>query len=198
MLQRIRSAMTYANVMATFATFVALGGGAYAAVKVTGKDVKDSSLTGRDVKNASLTGTDVKDRSLSATDFQTGQVPAGPAGSPGPPGQTGPQGSVGPPGPQGDPGEPGSTLVVAPFVTVREQMLTTNLGEEGDLTVPCESDEVATGGGYAGLPTVGTIRVLDSAPVYSGPDRDATGWRVRVRNDYGNSYAFTVYALCAY
>lgn len=53
-------------------------------------------------------------------------------------------------------------------------------------------------GGYAGFPIAGTIRVLDSAPDYSGPDRDAAGWRVRVRNDYGNSYAFTVYVLCAY
>jgi hypothetical protein len=40
--------------------FLALGGGSYAAISVTGKNVKNSSLTGRDVKNNSLTGSDVK------------------------------------------------------------------------------------------------------------------------------------------
>jgi hypothetical protein len=197
MTRRIRSSMTYANVMATFATFVALGGSAYAAITVTGKNVKDSSLTGRDIKNSSLTGGDLKDRSISAIDFKSGQLPAGPAGSPG---QTGPQGPSGAPGTQGSPGEPGEAgqiFVVAPFVTVRDEMLTSNLGEEGDLTVPCDADEVATGGGYVGIPAAGTLRVLASAPAYNS-DGDATGWRVRVRNDYGDNYAFTVYALCAY
>ena len=42
MLSELRSHTTYANVMATFAVFVALGGSSYAAIKVTGKNVKDS------------------------------------------------------------------------------------------------------------------------------------------------------------
>ena len=52
--------LSYANVMATVAVFIALGGSSYAAVKVTGKHVKNETLTGADVKNNSLSGTDIR------------------------------------------------------------------------------------------------------------------------------------------
>ena len=52
---RIRSRLSYANVMATFAVFLALAGTAAAKIIVTGRDVRDGSLTGADVKNGSLT-----------------------------------------------------------------------------------------------------------------------------------------------
>ena len=87
MLSRIRSRLTYANVMATVAVFIALGGSAYAAIKITGKNVKNGTLTGADVKNNSLTSKDVK--SLGANDFKGGALPTGPRG---PRGLTGPQG----------------------------------------------------------------------------------------------------------
>jgi hypothetical protein len=103
-MKRIRASLTYANVMATIAVFVALGGSSYAAIKVTGKDVQNSSLTGRDVRNSSLTGRDVKNRSLRSADFRPGQLPAGPAG---PQGAPGPRGATGARGAEGDPGDPG-------------------------------------------------------------------------------------------
>ena len=68
---------TYANVAATLALFVALGGSAYAAATVSGRDVRNGTLTGADVKNNSLRGADVRDRSLRAADFRSGDVPAG-------------------------------------------------------------------------------------------------------------------------
>ena len=40
--------------MATVAVFLALGGGAYAAVKITGRDVVNRSLTGKDIKKRSV------------------------------------------------------------------------------------------------------------------------------------------------
>jgi hypothetical protein len=55
---------TYASVVATLALVVALGGTSYAAVKITGKDVKNGSLSGKDVKDASLTGNDLKKQSV--------------------------------------------------------------------------------------------------------------------------------------
>ena len=67
--------VTYANVTATLALFVALGGSSYAAIKITGRDVKDDSLTGRDVR--SLTSRDVKDGTLRRADFRPGQLPEG-------------------------------------------------------------------------------------------------------------------------
>jgi hypothetical protein len=89
---KFRSKFTYANVMATIAVFIALGGSSYAAITITGKNVKNSSLTGRDIKNSSLTTSDVKNRSLLSADFKAGQLPAGPQGPKGDKGDTGPPG----------------------------------------------------------------------------------------------------------
>jgi hypothetical protein len=99
---KLRPRLTYANVMATIAVFVALGGSSYAAIKVTGKNVKDSSLTGKDIKNSSLTTSDVKNGSLLSLDFKPGQLPPG---APGPKGDTGLQ------GPKGDAGAPNPNAV---------------------------------------------------------------------------------------
>jgi hypothetical protein len=98
--------LSYSNLMATVAVFIALGGSSYAAIKITGKNVKNGTLTGADVKNSSLTGTDVKDESLTPSDFDgsvqgpkgdTGaQGAKGDAGLPGAKGETGEQGERGP------------------------------------------------------------------------------------------------------
>ena len=64
----------YANVVATLALVVAMGGTSYAAVKITGKDVKNGSLSGKDVKNESLTGKDVKKQSV-PLDRLSGSLP---------------------------------------------------------------------------------------------------------------------------
>jgi hypothetical protein len=87
----MRRRLSYANVMATISVFIALGGTTYAAVTITGSNVKDSSLTGKDVKDGSLTGKDVKNNtiggvdvangSLLSADFKPGQLPQGPPGA---------------------------------------------------------------------------------------------------------------------
>jgi hypothetical protein len=68
-MSRIKRHLTYANVTATLALFIALGGSSYAALQLTGRDVRNNSLTGRDVRNNSLTGRDIKEKRL-------GQVPS--------------------------------------------------------------------------------------------------------------------------
>ena len=98
--RRLRS--SYANVVSTLALCIALGGTSYAAVAITGKDVKNGSLTGKDLKKGSLTTTQVKNRSLLAADFKLGELPA--AGETGPQGPSGAQGAQGPPGPRGPAG----------------------------------------------------------------------------------------------
>jgi type VI protein secretion system component Hcp len=86
--------LTYANVTSTACLFMLLGGSAYAA----------TAITGRDVRNGSLTSADVRDHSLRARDFRAGELPrgprgdTGPAGPPGQPGAAGPQGEAGPAG----------------------------------------------------------------------------------------------------
>jgi hypothetical protein len=54
----MRARITYANVAATLALFLALGGSAYA-VSVNGGDVVNGSLTGKDIKNNSIKPRDV-------------------------------------------------------------------------------------------------------------------------------------------
>ncbi|HEX2414275.1 MAG TPA: hypothetical protein VHJ37_03565 [Thermoleophilaceae bacterium] len=58
-----------ALVVALIALFVALGGGAYAALRITSKQVADNSLRSRDVRNNELRGKDVRSRSLSGRDL---------------------------------------------------------------------------------------------------------------------------------
>jgi hypothetical protein len=129
LLGRARPRLTYANVTATIALFLALGGTSYAAVVITGRNVKDGSLTGADVRNNSLSGSDVRDRSLLARDFKAGQLPAGPKGDRGPAGLPGPKGEAGPagpPGPQGDKGDPGDPTAPARSGDVYSGMLGVN------------------------------------------------------------------------
>jgi hypothetical protein len=63
-MKRLQGKLTYANVVATLALFVALGGSSYAALTITGREVKDGSLTGRDVQRNSLGGKRIKESKL--------------------------------------------------------------------------------------------------------------------------------------
>src|SRR3954454_17753420 len=87
---RFRHHVTYANVIATLALFVALGGGAYAAITLP---------------RNSVTSVQVKNGSLLAEDFKKGQLKAGKSG---PVGQQGAQGARGLGGPAGPPGLTGA------------------------------------------------------------------------------------------
>lgn len=110
MLDSLRRRLSYANVVASLALFVALGGTGYAAVTISGKNVKDGTLTGKDLKNNSVASADIKNGSLLSRDFKAGQLPTGAPGAPGQPGQRGAPGDKGDPG---GPGEPGSARAYA-------------------------------------------------------------------------------------
>jgi len=114
-LSKLRSHLSYANVMASIAVFVALGGTSVAAVSlqknsVGSTQIKNSSLTGGDVKNSSLTTSDVKNRSLLAKDFKAGQLRRG---------RTGPQGPAGAQGATGASGNTGAPGTAVAYATVR-------------------------------------------------------------------------------
>lgn len=114
--------------LAAVALFFALGGGAYAAVVITGKNVRDGSLTGKDVK----------DGSLGLEDFDRDDI-RGPRGDAGPAGPAGPAGVAGPAGPAGAPGsaglgglpvpEPDGPVITKLMVTIDGH----TLGEFGEL-----------------------------------------------------------------
>jgi hypothetical protein len=63
-IQALRRRLTYANVMATLAVFIALGGSSYAALTVTGRTVKNGSLTFRDLRRDTLGGSRIKESRL--------------------------------------------------------------------------------------------------------------------------------------
>jgi hypothetical protein len=64
MLARLNARLTYANVVATLALFLALGGSAYAVSQITSKQVKNRSLKGIDLRKDTLTGNEIKENKL--------------------------------------------------------------------------------------------------------------------------------------
>ncbi len=102
----------YANVAATLALVIALGGTSYAAIKlpansVGGAQIKSGAVAGSDIRSNAVTSSKVKDGSLTSRDFAAGQLAAGPAGAPGPKGDAGANGPAGPTGPTGATGATG-------------------------------------------------------------------------------------------
>jgi hypothetical protein len=64
MIHHLRRKLTYANVVATLALFVALGGTSLAALQLTGRDIRDRSLSGRDLRSSSVGGRVIKESRL--------------------------------------------------------------------------------------------------------------------------------------
>ncbi|WP_146175346.1 hypothetical protein [Paraconexibacter algicola] len=91
MIDRCKANLSYANVMATFAVFVALGGSSYAAITLPRNSVGD-----KQIRTAAVRSSEVRDRSLGVRDLSLDARkslrgvagPAGPAGTQGPAGQS--------------------------------------------------------------------------------------------------------------
>ena len=74
-MKRVRKHLTFANVMSMIAVFAVLGGSAFAASKISGKNIKKASIAGNKLKNDTVTGKQIKESSL-------GTVTKCPAGAP--------------------------------------------------------------------------------------------------------------------
>jgi hypothetical protein len=160
-----QSHLSYANVTATLALFVALGGGAYAAATIDSGDVVNASLTGRDVKNQSIRSADVS--GLRRVDFARGQLPratAGPPGLPGLPGAPGPKGDTGPQGPSGAPGA--AATVDAPGARAEAPSATLNPSNDNTMNLTVEAydtgDMYTPGDGVITVRRSGTYLVVAS------------------------------------
>jgi hypothetical protein len=94
MLSKLRSRLTYANVISSIALFCALAGGAYAATQLPKNSVGTKQL-----KKSAVTSPKVKDGTLLGKDFKAGQLPAGARGEQGPEGKQGAKGEPGARGP---------------------------------------------------------------------------------------------------
>lgn len=190
MRKRLRARLSYGNVVGTLALFIALGGTSYAALVITGRNVKNSSLTGADIKNRSLSTADIKDFSLLKRDFQPGQLPTG--GSQGPKGDTGTSGA---PGATGSPGTPGTAGAAgATNVTTRLNTALIPIGST-DVTVQCQAGEKAVGGGGAAADDP-ELTVEESYPEPQTNGTTPTGWTVRYRVS-GIPHSATAVVVCA-
>jgi hypothetical protein len=112
MRDRLRGRFTYANVVASLALFIALGGSAFAAIALTNNSVRSKHIKNGQVRNPDLgrnavTAQKVANGSLLADDFGPGQLPAGAQGL------KGDKGDPGAPGTPGTPGAPGETVVTS-------------------------------------------------------------------------------------
>lgn len=86
-MKKLQGKLTFSNVIACIALFVALGGAAVAAVHLP-----KNSVGTRQLKNGAVTSAKVKDGALRGVDFAAGQLPAGPQGERGLPGAAGERG----------------------------------------------------------------------------------------------------------
>lgn len=107
MLTTLRSKLTYANVVATIALFLALGGASYAAITLPKNSVGAPQL-----KKNSVRGSEVKNRSLGLGEF-TRSARSGLRGPQGPQGLQGAPGAPGANGPQGEPGTARAYALIA-------------------------------------------------------------------------------------
>jgi hypothetical protein len=198
-----RLSRRHGTAVAYVALFAALGSSAYAAVTVTGKNIKDGTVTGRDVKNASLGKNKLSATAVSALTGERGLAgpqgergergPAGATGATGPKGETGPKGDTGPAGPQGAPGPagpPGPSGISGLEYSVNSPGIYVPSDSAGGGYVRCPAGKKALGGGAS----------VDNANVYvntSAPLDDGTGWTVYFNNNSSGAVTVYAWAICA-
>jgi hypothetical protein len=135
---RLRARLTYANVIATLALFVALGGSSYAAIKLP----KNSVGSGQ-IKTNPVGSSEVKQGSLGTGDFKSSQLAA----------------LEGPRGPQGAAGAPG----VSGYQLLSESEPTTATTFKAH-TVTCPAGKQVLGGGARIVTGEGAVVVDEAYP----------------------------------
>ena len=74
MLDQLRQRLTYANVMATIAVFIALGGSSYAALQIDSGEIANNSVRSVDVRNRTLSDRDVKRNGLTGRSIRESRL----------------------------------------------------------------------------------------------------------------------------
>jgi hypothetical protein len=189
MLFERRPKLSYANVTATLAVFLSLGGVSYAAVELPRNSVGTPQL-----RDGAVDSAKIKDGALQYEDFGFGQVPAGlegPRGPKGARGATGPKGEKGAAGATGAKGETGATGATgaagATTVTTREQITQWAMGAMPTglpvtVVAACASGERAVGGGFAFSRAANRFRVISSQPQQAAGETP-TAWAVTATVD---------------
>jgi collagen triple helix repeat protein len=178
----------HTTAVAYLALFAALGGSAYAAVTVTGKQIKNGTITGKDVKNRSLGAGELSATALSSLSGQQGPAgPQGPKGEPGPAGLTGPQGETGPAGPEGPVGPRGPSGISGLELVISDPV-SVDPGYAGGASVTCPPGKQIVGGGGSAF---SGGQLISTQPI------DASRWAVDYYNPFNIKITIHAYALCA-
>jgi hypothetical protein len=182
-----RLSRRHTTAVAYVALFAALGGSAYAAVSVTGQNVKDGTITGKDIKNRSLDTSELSAHALSSLSGRRG--PAGPQGERGPSGSAGPKGATGPAGPEGPAGSQGPS-----GISGWEYEISPGVGVPSDtgrsVQVDCPSGKKALGGGGSTTAYAGKL-------VNSAPNNPGTSWIVSYYNTGDTTISMYGWVICA-
>jgi hypothetical protein len=175
-MKRMFSNGRYANVTATLALIVALGGTSYAAIRlpansVGAKQLKRHAVTSSKLSASAVTSSTVKNGSLRAKDFKPGQIPAGPAGPAGAAGATN-------------------------IVSRRVPSLPVAAGAVGAVKMACNPGERAiTAGLQSDADPLNIFSITESFPVTTGDV--PTGWYLEARNTASASNQFLAFLVCA-
>jgi hypothetical protein len=174
MAKRISTRFTYANVMATLAVFIALGGGAYAVQGTASRGGVIRACVAKKTGSVRIVSSSRRCRKGAERAISWNrQGRSGLAGGPGSPGRDGANGLNGSPGAAGAPG--------ATNVVVRTP-------GAGSATANCNAGEVAVGGG--GDAAGGQLTLSRPNPASGSP----TGWTV---NNTGTMFIPQAYVVCA-
>jgi hypothetical protein len=154
--------LSYANVTASLALFVALGGVSWAAVKLPHDSVGAKQIASNAVRSA-----EIKDGALTRRDFARGtlvrrnQGPQGAQGLQGAKGEPGQNGVPGAPGPQGEPGTARAFAFVTPdcgppggactLTRARNIVSVTRVGPGSYCVKPAAGIDPAASGAAAGV-----------------------------------------------
>jgi hypothetical protein len=71
---RLLRHISFSNVIAVIALFIALGGAAYAGTKLNGKNIVNASIGGGKLKNETITGDKIKKGTITGTQIQQGSI----------------------------------------------------------------------------------------------------------------------------
>jgi hypothetical protein len=178
----LRPRPTYANVTATLALFVALGGGAYAATalptnSVGSKQLKKNAVVTSKIKNNSVSGVKLRDNSLAGADINESTLAKVPSAT------------------AADTAAHATAAAALDQATYKTAAGTAAASSAANVaTATCDSGQHVIGGGVK-LSNPGIGLINDSYP-----DTSNTAWTAHVGNATSGSNAasltFTVYAIC--
>lgn len=153
MIARMAKLLSFSNVVACLALFVALGGSVYAAGKINGKQIKPSSLPGNRIKPKTIAANRVKPNSLTGRQVKPNSLT----------------------GDQID--EKTLTVSAAALSNVQYESTTLELSwDTASATANCPSGSYAIGGGATLSDDNGTVNSSGPSPLRTGWTASGWGW----------------------